>query len=73
MSRKLGTYHSKRDKLTVPFYMTRIVTRNKELLAKPELMNAFQDDFYGYNDDRLPEMYKSAAFNGFEVGWQPAI
>ena len=64
---------SKRDKLTVPFYMTRIVTRNKEILAKPELMNAFQDDFYGYNDDRLPEMYKSAAFNGFEVGWQPAI
>ena len=45
----------------------------KEILAKPELMNAFQDDFYGYNDDRLPEMYKSAAFNGFEVGWQPAI
>lgn len=36
---------SKRDKLTVPFYMTRIVTRNKEILAKPELMNAFQDDF----------------------------
>ena len=64
---------SKRDKLTVPCYMTRIITRNKEILAKPALINAFQDDFYGYNDERLPEMYKSAAFNGFEVGWQPAI
>ena len=53
--------------------MTRIVTRNKEFLDKPALINVFQDDFYGYNDERLPEMYRSAAFNGFEVGWQPSM
>ena len=30
-------------------------------------------DFDGYRDERLPEMYKSAAFNGFEVGWEPKV
>ena len=62
---------SKRDKLTAPQYMGLIVQRNKELLCKPLLIDAFKDEFYGYNDGRLPEMYKSAAFNGFEIGWQP--
>lgn len=64
---------SKRDKLTAPQFMGLIVKRNQELIRQPLLIDAFKDEFYGYNDGRLPEMYKSAAFNGFEIGWQPGV
>lgn len=64
---------SKHDKLTTPQYMGMIVQRNQELIRQPLLIDAFKDEFYGYNDGRLPEMYKSAAFNGFEIGWQPGV
>lgn len=64
---------SKSDKLTAPQYMGLIVQRNQELIRQPLLIDAFKDEFYGYNDGRLPEMYKSAAFNGFEIGWQPGM
>ena len=64
---------SKSDKLTAPQYMGLIVQRNQEFIRQPLLIDAFKDEFYGYNDGRLPEMYKSAAFNGFEIGWQPGM
>lgn len=64
---------SKSDKLTAPQYMGLIVQRNQELIRQPLLIDAFKDEFYGYNDGRLPDMYKSAAFNGFEIGWQPGM
>ena len=53
--------------------MGNIITRNKEILRMPLLVEAFKADFDGYRDERLPEMYKSAAFNGFEVGWEPKV
>ena len=64
---------SKKDKLAGPPFMGRIITRNKEILRMPLLVEAFKSDFDGYRDERLPEMYKSAAFNGFEVGWEPKV
>ena len=64
---------SKKDKLTGPQYMGGIITRNKEILRMPLLVESFKADFDGYRDERLPEMYKSAAFNGFEVGWEPKV
>lgn len=64
---------SKKDKLAGPQYMGGIITRNKEILRIPLLVEDFKADFDGYRDERLPEMYKSAAFNGFEVGWEPKV
>lgn len=64
---------SKKDKLAGPQFMGGIITRNKEILRMPLLVEAFKADFDGYRDERLPEMYKSAAFNGFEVGWEPKV
>ena len=64
---------SKKDKLAGPQYMGGIITRNKEILRMPLLVESFKADFDGYRDERLPEMYKSAAFNGFEVGWEPKV
>ena len=59
--------------LAGPQYMGGIITRNKEILRMPLLVEVFKADFDGYRDERLPEMYKSAAFNGFEVGWEPKV
>ena len=56
-----------------PQFMGNVITRNKEILRMPLLVEAFKADFDGYRDERLPEMYKSAAFNGFEVGWEPKV
>ena len=53
--------------------MGNIIKRNQEILRMPLLLEAFKNDFDGYRDERLPEMYKSAAFNGFEVGWEPKV
>ena len=64
---------SKKDKLAGPQFMGTVITRNKEILRMPLLVEAFKADFDGYRDERLPEMYKSAAFNGFEVGWEPKV
>lgn len=64
---------SKKDKLAGPQFMGNVITRNKEILRMPLLVEAFKADFDGYRDERLPEMYKSAAFNGFEVGWEPRV
>ena len=64
---------SKKDKLAGPQFMGNIIKRNQEILRMPLLVEAFKSDFDGYRDERLPEMYKSAAFNGFEVGWEPKV
>ena len=63
--------HKKRDHLAQRPYMDHIITRNQELLARPRLLEIVKADFTGYHDGKLEQMYRSAAFNGFETGWLP--
>lgn len=62
---------SKSDKLTEKVYVDAVIKQNQELIRRPMLLEEFKLDFEGYNDNRLFDMYNSAAFNGFITGWRP--
>lgn len=61
----------KRDKLTVPQFVGKVVERNEEIIRMPQLLELVEPDFVGYDRHKLHKMYNSAVFNGFDKDWQP--
>ena len=65
--------NKKRDILAADEFIQPLVERNRIIMVRPELFSVVKGDLYGYDDCKLPKMYKSAQFNGFNVGWQPNV
>ena len=65
--------NKKRDILAADEFIQPLIERNRIIIARPELFTVVKEDLYGYDDDKLVEMYKSAQFNGFRTGWKPAV
>ena len=59
---------SKRDRLADGEYLNRIIERNRKI--KNITIEKIQQDFDSYNEERYIEIYNSAVYNGFELGWE---